>query len=87
MDIAPRDVYMKHGGIWMVNAKARKSAEVNIRTLSEEDRKEFAGKEAVLMSPENSFMRFLTVSAQSKFLPKHERVGASRSRFVKRGSS
>ena len=31
--LAPRDVHMKGRGIWMVNSKARKSAEVNIRKI------------------------------------------------------
>jgi hypothetical protein len=51
--LAPRDVHMKGRGIWMVNSKARKSAEVNIRKLNEEDRAQF---EAAMRKELDSFL-------------------------------
>ena len=39
--LAPRDVH-KQNNVWVVNAKARKGAEVNVRKLCPEEQMEFA---------------------------------------------
>ena len=41
LNLAPRDVHMGKGGIWMVNSKARKGVEVSLRNLKQEDKLEF----------------------------------------------
>ena len=51
--LAPRDVHMKNKGVWMVNSKARKAVEVNIRKLTEADRAEF---EASMQKELDSFL-------------------------------
>lgn len=61
-----RDVHRKSGGIWTVNAKARKNTEVSLCTLSPEDRKEF---EHAMKKELDSFLSSEAIICSSHNIP------------------
>jgi hypothetical protein len=75
LHVGPRDVHFekrnKQTGIWVVNAKAKRSAEVNVRDLTEKEHEEFKeakGKEI------NSYMEHMAVDICEKHGIDPERV-------------
>ena len=75
LHVGPRDVHFekrnKQTGIWVVNAKAKRSAEVNVRDLTDKEHEEFKeakGKEI------NSYMEHMAVDICEKHGIDPERV-------------
>ena len=74
--IAPRDVH-KSRGTWVVNQKARKSIEVNLKKLSQEDKEEF---QKAMKVETNSFLSTEAIRICEKAGIPKERI--MRMRFV-----